>query len=48
MMIPMIHTNYSEKNEIDIDDPHYNWKLGEFYVGGFTSVIDEKSGSPIF
>lgn len=39
---------YSEKNEIDIDDPHYNWKLGEFYVGGFTRVIDEKSGSPIF
>ena len=39
---------YSEKNEIDIDDPHYNWKLGEFYVGGFTRVIDEKSGSQIF
>lgn len=39
---------YSEKNEIDIDDPHYNWKLGEFYIGGFTRVIDEKSGSPIF
>lgn len=39
---------YPEKNEIDIDDPHYNWKLGEFYVGGFTRVIDEKSGSPIF
>lgn len=39
---------YSEKNEIDIDDPHYNWKLGEFHVGGFTRVIDEKPGSPIF
>jgi len=39
---------YSEKNEIDIDDPHYNWKLGEFYVSGFTRAIDEESESPVF
>ncbi len=39
---------YSEQNKIDIDDPHYDWKLGEFYVSGFTRALDEDSTTPIF
>ncbi len=27
---------YSERNPIGKDDPHYKWKMGEFFVTGFT------------
>ena len=43
------HNNgYSEKNEIDEDDPHYGWKLGRFFVDGYTQVSDEKNGQIAF
>ena len=31
---------YSGEIDIDKDDPHYGWTLGEFYVSGFTSKTD--------
>lgn len=31
---------YSDEIDIDKDDPHYGWTLGEFYVSGFTSKTD--------
>ena len=32
---------YSGEIDIDKDDPHYGWTLGEFYVSGFTSKTDD-------
>lgn len=29
-------------------DPHYGWKLGDFYVTGFTKVETDSDGTPIF
>ena len=37
---------YSEKNEIDKKDPHWNWTLGNFFVSGFSEVIEGKT--PVF
>ena len=28
---------YSKEEELEVDDPHYGWKMGEFYVSGYTS-----------
>lgn len=33
---------YSGTEEITDDDPHYGWKLGNFFVSGFTSFVDSK------
>lgn len=39
---------YSKKNQIKKKDPHYGWKLGEFYVSGYTSIKDESTDNPVF
>ncbi len=39
---------YSEKHSIDKDDPHFGWKLGEFFVSGFTSKTEDAEGNPVF
>lgn len=39
---------YSEKNKIEKGDYHYGWKLGRFYIGGFTSHLGEANEEPIF
>ena len=39
---------YSEEKKIDKKDPHYGWKLGEFYVSGYTSITDENTDNPVF
>lgn len=43
-------TGYSENNVIDTKDPHYGWKLGSFFVSGYTSVNTKynNDGTPIF
>lgn len=35
---------YARQKDIDKDDPHYGWDLGEFFISGFTSknTIDGK------
>ena len=39
---------YSEAHTIDINDPHFGWKLGSFFVSGFTEVYKDENGNPIF
>lgn len=39
---------YSGNNEIKKDDPHFGWKLGEFYIEGFTRYELDEDGNPIF
>lgn len=39
---------YSGSSKIDEDDPHFGWKLGEFYVSGFTSEVNDENGNPVF
>ena len=41
-------TGFSENNAISENDPHFGWKLGEFYVNGYTRVTEDKNGTPVF
>ena len=34
-------TGFSENNAISENDPHFGWKLGEFYVNGYTRVTED-------
>ncbi|HJC49248.1 MAG TPA: hypothetical protein H9754_01485 [Candidatus Anaerostipes avistercoris] len=40
-------TGFSENEEITKKDPHYNWRIGNFFVTGYTQVITDDS-NPIF
>lgn len=35
------NNGYSERKSIDKNDPHYNWKMGDFFVTGFTRQISD-------
>ena len=39
---------YAKSEKIEEDNPHYSWKLGDFYVSGFTRALDENTENPIF
>lgn len=39
---------YSGKGTINEDDPHFGWKMGRFYVSGYTRVDDENYDNPLF
>lgn len=39
---------YSGNKKIKEDDPHFGWKLGEFYIEGFTRYELDEDGNPIF
>ena len=41
-------TGYSLNQKIKDDDPHFGWKLGSFYVDGYTRVTENKTGDPVF
>lgn len=41
-------TGYSESNPIRESDPHFGWRLGDFTVTGFTSVVEGKNDTPVF
>lgn len=41
-------TGFSESNKITEDDPHFGWKLGDFYVNGYTRVTEDKNEDPVF
>lgn len=41
-------TGYSESNPIRESDPHFGWRLGDFAVTGFTSVVEGKNDTPVF
>lgn len=39
---------YSVIEEIGKDDPHYGWGLGSFYITGYTEVVKDENGNPVF
>lgn len=39
---------YSGSNPLDIKDPHYGWKIGEFFVSGYTRQTKDDVGNPVF
>lgn len=39
---------YSGSKKIKEDDPHYGWKLGEFYIEGFTRYEFDEDGNVVF
>lgn len=41
-------TGFSEKNKITEKDPHFGWKLGNFYVDGYTRVTENNNGDAVF
>ena len=43
-----LDTGYAETNEISQDDPHFSWRLGQFFVSGYTSVEQSPEGYPVF
>lgn len=34
--------------DIDNGDPHYGWGLGRFYITGYTSMVTDENGIPVF
>lgn len=43
-----LDTGFSEKNDIDKDDPHFGWELGKFNLTGHTRVTEENTDNPVF
>lgn len=41
-------TGYSKLRDIELDDPHFGWELGKFFVTGYTHVVKDKNDNPIF
>ena len=39
---------YSKANELKGDDRHFGWRLGRFFMNGFTRVSDGTSDNPVF
>ena len=39
---------YSGDKGIDVDDPHYGWDIGYFFVNGYTREETERDGTPVF
>lgn len=39
---------YFENKSLEADDPHYGWKLGRFYITGYSSLVTDKENNPIF
>ena len=43
-----LDNGYSKANPIKGDDRHFGWRLGRFFMSGFTRVIDGSGGEPVF
>lgn len=41
-------TGYSKLKDIELDDPHFGWVLGKFFVTGYTQVMKDKNENPVF
>lgn len=41
-------TGYTQKNEINKKDPHFGWKIGEFFVSGYSAKDEDAEGNPVF
>lgn len=42
------HDGYFGEEPIGDKDIHYKWKIGDFYVGGFTGKEEDKNGNMVF
>lgn len=41
-------TGYFENNIVDLEDPHYGWDIGTFFVNGYTREVVQEDGSSVF
>ena len=39
---------YQGAQEMNNEDPHFGWDVGQFYVGGYTDCVTDAQGTPIF
>ena len=39
---------YQGAKEMNNEDPHFGWDVGQFYVGGYTDCVTDDQGTPIF
>lgn len=39
---------YAQSQKIDGSDVHFGWRLGRFFMSGYTRVTDDDNGDPIF
>ena len=42
------NNGYSESNTIELNDPHYGWTLGRFFVSDYTRIIDDGTNDLVF
>ena len=42
------NNGYSGQNPLELKDLHYGWKLGSFVVSGYTRVVQDEQGNPVF
>lgn len=43
-----VDTGYSKSNEITGNDLHFGWRMGRFFMSGFTRVTNNQTDNPIF
>lgn len=43
-----VDTGYSKTDPIQGNDKHFGWRLGRFFVSGYTRVINNNSDNPVF
>ena len=41
-------SGYYTEEKIEKEDPHYGWGLGSFYIEGYTEVLKDEDGTPVF
>jgi len=41
-------SGYYGKQDIDVNDPHYGWSLGSFYMKGYTNTTIDSNGDVVF
>jgi len=39
---------FAGEKELEVDDPHYGWDLGTFFVNGYTRETKDDDGRPVF
>lgn len=42
------HDGYAGEKDIDNEDIHYNWELGNFFVSGYTAKTTDSTGDMVF
>lgn len=43
-----VDNGYSGSDPLNINDPHYGWKIGEFFVSGYTRDTKDDDRTPVF